>query len=221
MNASRSCCNCWANSRPRWLRCQKPTTNRRKASRDLPSCPLTRPRAKNPIPSCATFPSVASAHPSRALSNRTLNLSRSWTASAIPFLISGFEESIFARLELRDGGHDFVGNFLVNLLEPRLVAPFGLGPQFLKLHRTAVFYRDLFRQRKFPMPSPGFKGAERPRGHNRRVGLGHDQPDARTRRLQVPVRRARAFRKQNDSRPGLQAFQDDSQALVPEGVTVH
>ena len=53
----------------------------------------------------------------------------------------GREFSILARLQRRNRRHDFVGDLLVNFLEPRLGTGFRLGAQFFKIHRPAIFHR--------------------------------------------------------------------------------
>jgi Mg2+ and Co2+ transporter CorA len=58
------------------------------------------------------------------------------------------------RIQLRNRRHDFIGDLLVNFLEPRLVARFRLGAQRFKTHRFAVFHGNAVRARKFLMCRP-------------------------------------------------------------------
>ena len=104
-------------------------------------------------------------------------------------------KSILSRFQLRNRRHDFIGDLLVNFLEPRLGTILCLGAQGFKLHRPAIFHRHPFGPGKFDVPPVSLERSKRPHRHDRRVGLDHHQTDAGARGLQPAVARPRAFGK--------------------------
>src|ERR1051325_11448651 len=105
---------------------------------------------------------------------------------------------VFARLQLGDGGHDFIGHLLVNLFQPRLRTSLRFFPQFAKQHRLAVLHHDAFWFLEPHVASISLERSEDSHRHDGSIRLDHGESKSRAGGLELAVARARAFGKEND-----------------------
>jgi hypothetical protein len=101
------------------------------------------------------------------------------------------------------GGHDFICDFMVNLLQTGFGTTLSFGAQPGKIHHLAILHRDPPGARNPVMPAEGFVGTKHPDRNNGSGGFDDGQPNPGTCSLQTAIGGACAFWEEND-RPARQ-----------------
>ena len=117
-----------------------------------------------------------------------------------------------AEMMIRDGGHDLIGNLLVDCLQARLGAGLGFLAQGLAVQRFAILHHHAARARQFHIPAPGCERAEDPHGHDGGVGLDDGEADAAARGLELAIGGSRALREKDDGAARMEAVENAFQA---------
>ena len=128
---------------------------------------------------------------------------------------------VFTGFQPGNGGHDFVGDLLIDFLEPRFGTGLSFGPERGKIHWPAVLQCDGVWSRKANVTAPGFVGAEDAARNNGRIGFDDGEADARAGGLEFPVTRPGAFRKENDGSAVVQAVKNGLEPGCAAAITVN